>query len=451
MNTSKSLSLVIVDILLVTLRWTHVSGGSIDEIIAGASETYGQFNLADMDSGTRMQELDMILTLEQYTALHPTTSVKSADGDSSVSRQKRKAVKGNAYRWKNNVIPYKIVSGIFSENDMKEINAAIQEWQNYTCISFRGATRDDTNYVSIDNGNGCYSYVGMTGGPQTLGLATGCRFKGVVVHEMGHAVGFHHEQNRPDRDDHVTINEGNIPQNLLYNFKKYPYEAVETLGVPYDYRSVMHYGGRAFSFNGQLTIQTKDPQYQNVIGNREGLSFFDIKLANLMYKCGDRCGNIRCPEPGFLGKDCKCWCPGRPVQVCDGTASVQTTPKPITPNTTVVSPCKDMNKYCKPWAEAGYCTTNTYVKTYCRESCKTCEQGPNSAQTTCMDKNEKCSEWKGRGLCSGFYFSFMKNNCAKTCNICGGLQDMKDGHRNAAIGLVASLSALVVSMIVSVL
>ena len=42
---------------------------------------------------------------------------------------------------------------------------------------------------------------------------------------------------------------------------------------------------QAFSVNGGLTIRTLDSGYQNVIGNRDGLSFRDIKLANLMYRC----------------------------------------------------------------------------------------------------------------------------------------------------------------------
>ena len=42
---------------------------------------------------------------------------------------------------------------------------------------------------------------------------------------------------------------------------------------------------QAFSVNGGLTIRTLDSSYQNVIGNRDGLSFRDIKLANLMYRC----------------------------------------------------------------------------------------------------------------------------------------------------------------------
>lgn len=66
--------------------------------------------------------------------------------------------------------------------------------------------------------------------------------KEIVEHEIGHAIGFWHEQSRPDRDGFVSIVEANIPSSLLYNFEKKPVSEVNTYQVAYDYRSVMHYG-----------------------------------------------------------------------------------------------------------------------------------------------------------------------------------------------------------------
>lgn len=52
----------------------------------------------------------------------------------------------------------------------------------------------------------CWSYLGMTGGSQTVSLQTpGCMWSGVASHEIMHALGFVHEQSRSDRDHYVSI------------------------------------------------------------------------------------------------------------------------------------------------------------------------------------------------------------------------------------------------------
>ena len=54
-------------------------------------------------------------------------------------------------------------------------------------------------------------------GPQAISIGKNCDKFGIVVHELGHAVGFWHEHTRPDRDDWVTIIRENIMVGMLVN------------------------------------------------------------------------------------------------------------------------------------------------------------------------------------------------------------------------------------------
>ncbi len=95
---------------------------------------------------------------------------------------------------------------------------------------------------------------------------------------MMHTLGIHHEQSRPDRDQYVIIHFDNIMDGIEVNFVLFP--DADTALTPYDFGSVMHYSGRAASKNGQLTIETKDPAMQNVIGQRSAISEQDQKAIN---------------------------------------------------------------------------------------------------------------------------------------------------------------------------
>lgn len=69
------------------------------------------------------------------------------------------------------------------------------------------------------------------------------------------------------------------------NFDKLPVDQADTLNLPYDYGSVMHYSKTAFSKNFRdPTIIPK--QKDAKIGQRNGLSQLDIQKINKLYQCG---------------------------------------------------------------------------------------------------------------------------------------------------------------------
>ena len=88
----------------------------------------------------------------------------------------------------------------------------------------------------------------------------------------------------PLRDNFVDIIWTSIATGQS-NFIKRSSSNVLNYG-PYDYGSVMHYGGRAFSKDDKsLTIETKDPRNQRLLGQRDRLSDLDVKLIKKMYRC----------------------------------------------------------------------------------------------------------------------------------------------------------------------
>ncbi|KAL7834108.1 hypothetical protein AOLI_G00290680 [Acnodon oligacanthus] len=173
------------------------------------------------------------------------------------------------------------VSNDFSSSDRSVIAGAMATFHSKTCIRFVSRTVE-TDYLSIESRDGCYSPVGRQGGLQVVSLSrNGCVFHGIAQHELNHALGFYHEHTRSDRDYYVRINWANVSPTMQYNFNK---ENTNNLNTRYDYSSVMHYGKTAFSINGQDTI-TPIPDASVPIGQRVDLSAIDIQRINTLYNC----------------------------------------------------------------------------------------------------------------------------------------------------------------------
>ncbi|XP_070505760.1 zinc metalloproteinase nas-4-like [Chironomus tepperi] len=207
------------------------------------------------------------------------------EGDIIIS-DARNGVALPGQRWPKGIIPYEI-DAFLTQEQKNMLSNAIDEIKSKTCVKLipRGGEKDYVVFKNDDSG--CWSSVGKTGGRQVINLQAPClRVVGTAIHEIMHAIGFYHEQNRGDRDTYVTIRKDNIQNDKYINFEKLSPEEEDNLGTKYDYKSVLHYSPYSFSKNGQPTIETKGaPSTSDQMGQREGLSSSDILKINRMYNC----------------------------------------------------------------------------------------------------------------------------------------------------------------------
>ncbi|XP_043194755.1 blastula protease 10-like [Amphibalanus amphitrite] len=258
------------------------------------------------------------LERQLLTSAKGENGVELFEGDIMLSDEQRESRKGASNLWPGSIY-YVITSS--SSADRNIILSAINHWRSRSCLRFyeRPESYNSGPHLRFIRSSGCWSYVGRqernTG--QSISIGQGCNTLGIIAHEIGHAIGFWHEQSRRDRDSYISVLTENILSGKEHNFRVENNE--NALGVPYDLSSLMHYGGFSFSSNGQPTIVTNDVLLAGKIGQRNGLSHRDRHLANEMYRCSERCVCIpRCRNGGFVDRNCRCICPaGTSGMFCD--------------------------------------------------------------------------------------------------------------------------------------
>lgn len=199
-----------------------------------------------------------------------------------VNSQSSLGLGGGVQKWTNSTVVYRI-SGL-SAAVRSELQKSFNEWSSKTNISFKERT-NESNYVTISssgsNSNSGVATLGMFGSRGFIRLGTRATAV-VIIHEIGHTLGYIHEQNRRDRDSFIRINFQNIQNNAVDQF--YKSNSATLVTSQFDINSTMMYGSYTFSKNGQPTITDLNG---NVLPRRQAqISSLDIQGTNSIYPSG---------------------------------------------------------------------------------------------------------------------------------------------------------------------
>lgn len=179
---------------------------------------------------------DMIITDDQLSASPPKKTDVQTEGH------------GQNNIWPGATIYYSISSN-FNTNERSVITSAINDWANKTGLSF--VSRNTGTYLRIQRGSANNCTVGYVSNA-TMNLSDPTA-KGIVVHELGHAIGLHHEQLRADRDTYIDVKWNNISQSAQSSYNIMT--GLNYGGTTFDFSSIMLYG----SYNGYGAINSSLP------------------------------------------------------------------------------------------------------------------------------------------------------------------------------------------------
>lgn len=231
--------------------------------------------------GDAVVEGDIVIGL---AADVPRTPEAALSTDPATSRRLSLAVSQTAAYWPNGVVPYLFKSNTTATTQANALAAMQLINRRIDGITFVVATNTSEPHLLImdddNDSNECRAEVGRDTNGYNSVHVNGCR-PGKVAHEIMHALGFHHEQKRCDRDDYITIsdslaNSGSWSKRCTY----FTYA-----GTTYDVLSIMQYDldpGHSET-RVDLWLDHEEVEASTRIGQRDSLSSCDNYALDQIY------------------------------------------------------------------------------------------------------------------------------------------------------------------------
>ena len=200
----------------------------------------------------------------------------------------------NYVPWPGGIVPYEFNANVSSLNRNRILTAFATLEPLADLVFVPRAGEADFLHIRSDSINQSTS-IGYQAGQTTIRV-TSWTSQGIIIHEFLHALGFYHEQSRPDQLTFIDVFPANIQAGQAGNFALAP---GSLRAGPYDFSSLMQYGPCSFAIDcapntncncavGTETILPTPPfaAFRSQMGQRSAMTPLDVHALRVLYPFG---------------------------------------------------------------------------------------------------------------------------------------------------------------------